>query len=247
MALPTHLVGTAAMQRIKVLSIQRISAEDRAKIEAVDPAIQLTDAGGWYEGQFRETWPAFASARYLAPRATGSGTQEERDRLLAQAEVILGGWPFPLDLRVRAPRLKWFHQCPAGASNLRMGDLWGSSVMVTTSRGAGNTLAVAEYVVAGILHFATRGLLRGLCMGEPGVFPTGNQRVLLVEISWTRISRIVGLAPAVPAKPGILVSRLGPMQRVRQLASRKCLLKGPAECNSPPFESSNIATLRTQD
>jgi hypothetical protein len=31
------------MQRTNVLSIQRISAEDRAKIEAVDPAIQLAD------------------------------------------------------------------------------------------------------------------------------------------------------------------------------------------------------------
>ena len=38
--------GKASMQRINVLSIQRISAEDRAKIEAVDPAIELTDAGG---------------------------------------------------------------------------------------------------------------------------------------------------------------------------------------------------------
>jgi len=86
------------MQRINVLSIQRISVEDRAKIEAVDPAIELTDAGGWYDGEIRETWPAFTSARYLAPGATGSGTPEERDRLLAEAEVILGGWPFPLDL-----------------------------------------------------------------------------------------------------------------------------------------------------
>ena len=111
------------MRRIKVLSIQRISAEDRAKIEAVDPAIQLTDAGGWYDGEIRETWPAFTSARYLAPGARGSGTREERDCLLAEAEVILGGWPFPLDLRARAPRLKWFHQRPAGASNLLMGDL----------------------------------------------------------------------------------------------------------------------------
>ena len=117
------------MRRIKVLSIQRISAEDRAKIEAVDPAIQLTDAGGWYDGEIRETWPAFTSARYLAPGATDSGTREERDRLLAEAEVILGGWPFPLDLRARAPRLKWFHQRPAGASNLLMGDLWGSRVV----------------------------------------------------------------------------------------------------------------------
>ena len=107
------------MHRINVLSIQHTSAEDRAKIEAVDPAIELTDAGGWYDGEIRETWPAFTTTRYLAPGATGSGTREERDRLLAEAEVILGGWPFPLDLRARAPRLKWFHQRPAGASNLR--------------------------------------------------------------------------------------------------------------------------------
>src|SRR5580700_2873208 len=66
------------MQTINVLSIERISAEDRAKIEAVDPAIQLTDAGGWYDGEIRETWPAFASARYLAPGATGAGSREER-------------------------------------------------------------------------------------------------------------------------------------------------------------------------
>ncbi len=133
------------MQKINVLAIQRISTEDRAKIEAVDPAIELTDAGGWYDGEIRETWPAFTAARYLAPGAAGAGTREQRDRLLAEAEIILGGWPFPLDLRARAPRLKWFHQRPAGASNLLLGDLWGSHVVVTTSRGLGNTLAMAEY------------------------------------------------------------------------------------------------------
>ena len=63
--------------------------------------IELTDAGGWYDGEIRETWPAFTTTRYLAPRAAGSGTREDRDRLLAEAEVILGGWPFPLDLRAR--------------------------------------------------------------------------------------------------------------------------------------------------
>jgi phosphoglycerate dehydrogenase-like enzyme len=168
------------MQRINVLSIQRISAEDRAKIEAVDPAIRLTDAGGWYDGEIRDTWPAFTSARYLAPSAMGSGTHEERDRLLAQAEVILGGWPFPLDLRVRAPRLKWFHQSPAGASNLRIGDLWGSGVMVTTSRGSGNTLAMAEYAVAGILHFA-KGLDRAAVDREAGAFAHRAYRPLLLE------------------------------------------------------------------
>jgi phosphoglycerate dehydrogenase-like enzyme len=53
--------------------------------------------------------------------------------------------------------LKWFHQRPAGASNLLRGDLWGSDVVVTTSRGYGNTRPMAEYVLAGFLHFA-RGL-----------------------------------------------------------------------------------------
>jgi phosphoglycerate dehydrogenase-like enzyme len=142
------------MRTLNILAIQRISAADRSRIEAVDPAIRLTDAGGWFDGEIRDTWPAYAASRYLAPGATGQGTREERDRLLAEAEVILGGWPFPLDLRARAKRLKWFHQRPAGASNLRLGDLWGSDVLVTTSRGVGSTLAMAEYAIAGILHFA---------------------------------------------------------------------------------------------
>src|SRR5712675_2344641 len=157
------------MQEIQVLNIQRLSAADRAKIEAVDPAVRLTDVGGWFDGEYRETWPAYTAARYLAAAATGSGTREERDRLLSEAEIILGGWPFPLDLRARAPRLKWFHQRPAGASNLLRGDLWGSRVVVTTSRGSGNTLAMAEYAVAGILHFA-KGFPRAAIDRDSGAF-----------------------------------------------------------------------------
>jgi len=168
------------MQRVGVLSIQRISADERAKIEAVDPAVQLTDAGGWYDGEIRETWPAFTSARYLAPSAKGSGTREERDHLLAGAEIILGGWPFPRDLRARAPKLKWFHQRPAGASNLLVGDLWGSDVVVTTSRGAGNTLAMAEYAVAGILHFA-KGLHQAAVDRGAGAFAHRAYRPLLLQ------------------------------------------------------------------
>ena len=73
------------MRSINVLAIQRISADDRAKIEASDPAIRLIDAGGWFEGEIRETWSDFAASRYLPPGATGSGTREERDRLLARS------------------------------------------------------------------------------------------------------------------------------------------------------------------
>ena len=142
------------MRTFDVLLIQRISAADRARIEAVDPALRVTDAGGWFDGEIRDTWPAFTAQRYLATNATGQGTRAERDTLLRQAEVILGGWPFPLDLRARSPKLRWFHQRPAGASNLRLGDLWGSDVTVTTSRGMANPLPMAEYAIAGILYFA---------------------------------------------------------------------------------------------
>ena len=168
------------MPTVNVLSIQRLGPGDRGKIEAVDPAIRLTDAGGWFDGEYRDTWPAYSVARYVAPNANGAGTREERDRLLAEADIILGGWPFPLDLRARAARLKWFHQRPAGASNLKLGDLWGSDVVVTTSRGSGNTLAIAEYAIAGMLHFA-KGFHRAEVDRGAGAFDYRAYRPLLIE------------------------------------------------------------------
>jgi phosphoglycerate dehydrogenase-like enzyme len=168
------------MRSINVLAIQRMSAEDRTKIEACDLGIRLIDAGGWFEGEIRDNWTAFAAARYLPPGATGSGTREERDRLLAEAEVIIGGWPFPLDLRARAPRLKWFHQRQAGASNLLGSDLWGSDVVVTTSRSVANSLPIAEYALAGILHFAM-GFHRAAIDREAGAFDHRAYRPLLVQ------------------------------------------------------------------
>ena len=147
------------MREVRVLNIQRMSPAETERVKAISSAFQYTDAAGWYDGEIRDTWPEFNSNRYLLPDANGEGTREERDALLAEAEVVLGGWPFPLDLRTRAPKLKWFHQRPAGASNLMLGDLWGSDVTVTTSRGYGNTLPIAEYAIAGILHCA-KGLER---------------------------------------------------------------------------------------
>jgi len=138
----------------KVLSITPLSRADCEQVRGVDPSIELTEAGGWFDGEIRETWPAFTVERYLRSDASGNGSAAERDALLADAEIILGSWPFPLDLRSRAPKLRWFHQRPAGASNLRRGDLWESDVTVTTSRGYADSRAIAEYTIAGMLHFA---------------------------------------------------------------------------------------------
>ena len=168
------------MRQLNVLSIQRTSAAERARIEEVDPGIRLLDAGGWFDGEIRETWNYYAATRYLAANSIGSGAREERDRLLAAAEVIVGGWPFPLDLRARAPRLKWFHQRQAGASNLFDSDLWSSDVVVTTSRGASNPLPIAEYAVTGILHFA-KGFNRSVIDREAGAFDHRAYRPLLIQ------------------------------------------------------------------
>jgi phosphoglycerate dehydrogenase-like enzyme len=139
---------------MEVLVIQFITDDALERIVGIDPRLNVRDARGWFDGEIRDTWPHWTVQRYLGELKSPPSTRRERDQLLATAEIILGGWPFPLDLRTRAPRLSWFHQLPAGASNLRRSDLWGSDVIVTTSRGYGNTRAMAEYVLAGFLHFA---------------------------------------------------------------------------------------------
>jgi phosphoglycerate dehydrogenase-like enzyme len=144
---------------IRILCVTRISPAERARIEAIDPRFRIVEADGRFDGEIRETWPRATSERHLAPNAMGHGTRAERDALLAEAEIALVTFPFPLDLCARAPRLKWVHQRPAGASNLKVGDLWGSDVMVTTSRGYAASLPIAEYAIASFLHFA-RGLHR---------------------------------------------------------------------------------------
>ena len=137
-----------------IVSLVSIPDWARKRLDAIHPAVRLLEAPGWFDGELRQTWPAYTTATYLHPDSVGSGTREERDDLLAEADVVLAGFPVPLDLVARSPRLQWFHQLPAGASNLRQCDLWGSKVVVTTSRGSGNPLAIAEYVVAAFLHFA---------------------------------------------------------------------------------------------
>jgi glyoxylate/hydroxypyruvate reductase A len=192
------------MPEINILTLTRLGPEDRAQIEAVDGSVRLTEAGGWFDGEYRETWPAYTADRYLAPDAAGHATRGERDRLLAEADIILGGWPFPLDLRARSPRLKWFHQRPAGASNLLRGDLWGSDVTVTTSRGSANALAIAEYAVAGMLHIA-KGLHRAALDRDAGSFSARAYRPMLLD---GKTACIVG-AGGIGMEVGRLYAALG--------------------------------------
>ena len=91
------------MRPINVVTLQRLPQRALKQIESVDPRVKLTDAATWFDGEYRETWPARTASRFLDPDAHGSGTREQRDAMLREAEVVLGGWPYPLDLKARAP------------------------------------------------------------------------------------------------------------------------------------------------
>ena len=145
------------MEPVTILVIPKVPDHVLTRIKQVNPSLKVLDARAWFDVEIRTTWPKWTVDRYLGTRPSNPSTPEERTRALAAAEVILIGWPPLKDLRKRAPFLKWVHQLPAGASNLLNTDLWGSDVLVTTSRGRTNTRPMAEYVLAAFLHFA-RGL-----------------------------------------------------------------------------------------
>jgi phosphoglycerate dehydrogenase-like enzyme len=145
------------MAAVNVLVVGSVSDAALATIAAVSSDVSVIDARGWFDEESRAGWPGWRERGRGRPEQPGN-TRDARDRLLADAEVILIGFPPPLDLRARAPRLRWVHQTPAGASNLLRTDLWGSDVLVTTSRGQDDTRRpYAEYVLGSLLHFA-RGL-----------------------------------------------------------------------------------------
>jgi phosphoglycerate dehydrogenase-like enzyme len=147
----------AVMPQHEVLVIPPVSDEVLHRIQNVDRRVKVVDARGWFDVELRATRPQWTVDRYLGARKYPVTSLEERHRALASAEIVLTGWPPLKDLRARAPRLKWVHELPAGASNFLDTDLWGSDVLVTTSRGLTNRRPMAEYVLASFLYFA-RGL-----------------------------------------------------------------------------------------
>lgn len=187
-----------------IVSLVPLSSAAKRRIEAIDPSLTVTVADGWFDGEIRRTWGDYAAEAYLRPDSTGVGTREERTALLSTAEVILTGFPVPVDLRARSPRLRWVHQTPAGASNLHRCDLWGGDVIVTTSRGLGNTLAIAEYVIAAFLHFA-RDLHRATDDRRRGAFHRHQYRPTLLA---GQTACVVGVG-GIGAEVGRLAAALG--------------------------------------
>ncbi len=165
--------------QLRVVSLVPLADPAVQQIKQLDTTIEVVDATGWFDGELRETWGDHTANEYLRPGSEGSASREERDALLADTDVVIGGFPMPVDLRARAPRLRWVHQTPAGASNLNKCDIWESDVLVTTSRGFGNTLAIAEYVMASFLYFS-RNLHQAEVDERDGTFSRAGYRPVLL-------------------------------------------------------------------
>lgn len=148
------------MNEVNVAVIAPILGEDVSYVSDVDLRVRVLDAN-------------FAG--------TGNGAEADRsgelESILAQAEVLLVGYPVPKVLAALAPRLEWAHHTQAGVSNLAGTDLWSSEVMLTSSRGAVTATAIAEYALAGVFHFA-RGLHEGTRQKATGQFSQDGYEML---------------------------------------------------------------------
>jgi phosphoglycerate dehydrogenase-like enzyme len=197
------------MDEVNVAVIAPILGRDLSFVSDVDARVRVFDAN------------FAAPRRWHAPDSPAQGDADRLGRVLARAEVLLFGFPVPVDVAVRSPRLAWAHHTQAGVSNLAGTDLWDSEVTLTSSRGAMAATAIAEYALTAAAHFA-RGLheaarqkaagqftregyamstLRGATMGVIGLGGIGREvarlaRAVGMRVIGTRYSVTVPLAEA---------------------------------------------------
>jgi phosphoglycerate dehydrogenase-like enzyme len=108
-----------------------LTPELKAMIEKVDPSIKIIDAS-----------PVIAKDN-LGDKAA----KKELDAILAEAEIMYG-FPMPLNLIKRAPKLKWIQSPLAGADKFMTEDFLVSKVVLTNSRGIADQVAEAAFMLA---------------------------------------------------------------------------------------------------
>jgi phosphoglycerate dehydrogenase-like enzyme len=140
---------------VEVVTIAPLSAADLQRVQAVDPRLHVDDAWELFGPELVQDWPAHTVDWYLPRRfrdiVDSDEQRQRRDALLGAADVVCITFPYPTRLLARAPRLRFVHQLPAGVSNLVRGDLWHATIPITSGRGAGNTLPIAEWSIAAAL------------------------------------------------------------------------------------------------
>jgi len=182
---------------------------------------------------------AFDDGEGMLPATTGlwkpkpwnsSLSSAERDRVLANAHILVLTLPYPKRLLPRMSNLLWAQYLWAGVSDLQRSDLWGSRVRLTSARGYVDATPIAEMVIAAALHFA-KNLRIAVAQGLAGELDAAPYSLRLLA---GRTMGVVGLG-GIGAEVARLASALG----MRVVASRRSAERvrpgeGPIETLYPP-------------
>jgi glyoxylate/hydroxypyruvate reductase A len=187
---------------------------DLSYVAGIDPRVTPLDGNRAFGAELVD--------QGLAPGPTpeDAPSRDERDRLLAECEVLLIGYPVPPRLAARAPSLRWAHHTQAGVSNLAGTDLWTSEVLLTSSRGAVAVGAIGEYVLAGVFHFL-RGIHDAVRSGPGGSL--GRAAYSMTTVAGATIG-VVGLGGI-----GREVARLARAVGMRVVATRRSVTEAQVD------------------
>jgi phosphoglycerate dehydrogenase-like enzyme len=156
------------MSEVNVAVLAPVLGRDLSFVSDVDPRVRVFDAN-------------FAAPGHRAgPGGLAAPGSDPLAAILAQAEVMVVGYPVPEGLAARSPRLVWAHHTQAGVSNLAGTDLWTSDVILTSSRGVVAATAIAEYALAGAAYFA-RGLHEAARQKAAGQFTRQGYQMLTLR------------------------------------------------------------------
>lgn len=203
-----------ASRAVKVLVMAPHLGTDLSYISDVDPSVEVLDGNGAFRAELVE------QGQVSRPMPPDSPSRAERDRLLGEADVLLIGFPILNRVADRAGSLQWAHQTQAGVSNLFASDLWTSGVTLTSSRGAVGVTAIAEYVMAGVFHFA-RGLDTAVVPDRGGAMR--RDRYHMVAVAGATMG-IVGLGGI-----GREVARLAKAVGMRVVATRRSVTEAQTD------------------
>jgi phosphoglycerate dehydrogenase-like enzyme len=190
------------MDEVNIAVIAPILGRDLSFASDVDPRVRVFDAN-------------FAASGHRAVRDDSAAPGPEvLAAVLAQAEVLLVGYPVPENLAAASPRLVWAHHTQAGVSNLVGTDLWDSGVILTSSRGAVAATAIAEYVLAAAAHFA-RGLHAATRQKADGRFTRDGYEMLTLRGATMGVIGLGGI--------GQEVARLSRAAGMRVIGTRRSI------------------------
>ena len=182
-----------------------IMGADISPLRAFEPAIRVIDAN--------DRWEALQSAARDSDEHAQEAAKAMLVEALAQADIVCMAFPAMRDIVAVAPKMTWLHHTQAGVSNLWPCDVWqAEDVTITSGRGHVKPTAMAEYAIAGMLHFA-RGMHGAVANKQEGRL---NRRAYDMR-------RIAGSTLGVVGLGGIggETARLGKALGMRVLATRR--------------------------